>query len=97
MDGMRLGGTGVEEYDWLLQHGNFQGDLGEYVRIAKEDGSYYLAKVNTARLKPKRIGSYKTLKALCSRHKLDIIVAGGEDRMQSGRLTMDPVFLLAPV
>jgi hypothetical protein len=24
-------------------------------------------------------------------------VAGGEDRMQSGRLTMDPVFLLAPV
>jgi hypothetical protein len=56
---MRLGGTGVEEYDWLLQHGNFQGDLGEYVRIAKEDGSYYLAKANDARLKSKRIGSYK--------------------------------------
>jgi hypothetical protein len=37
------------------------------------------------------------LKALCSRHKLDITMAGGEDRMQSGRLTMDPVFLLAPV
>ena len=97
MDGMRLGGTGVEEYDWLLQHGNFQGDLGEYVRIAKKDGSYYLAKANDARLKSKRIGSYKTLKALCSRHKLDITMAGGEDRMQSGRLTMDPVFFLAPV
>jgi len=25
------------------------------------------------------------------------LVAGGEDRMQSGRLTMDPVFFLAPV
>ena len=26
-----------------------------------------------------------------------LVVAGGEDRMQSGRLTMDPVFFLAPV
>lgn len=69
-DAMVLGIRSQPEYEWLLQHGDFQSDICVFIRITKKGKDYVAESVTDD--KTKFIAKAASLSKLCLSIKVDI-------------------------